>query len=580
MRNFLLNNFVILAQMFFMRILGFFLLFLTSVFSQNKYPKDYFGSPLDISLSIAGSFGELRPNHFHTGIDFRTKQKEGFPVYATADGFISRINIATYGYGKCIYIDHPNGFTTVYAHLQSLAPVVHKLVNETQYAQQSYTVEIRPNADVLPVKKGELIGYSGNTGGSSGPHLHFEVRDTKSEYAINPFFFGYDEKVKDTKAPIVNGLLVYPIGDDSSVNGSENPLNVPLSLQKDGSYLAGKVEGKGKIGFGLNAYDISDFNYGKNGIFKADVYLNGMPHYGYEFDSFSFDEMRHVNCFIDYPRYKQTHQRFQKLFVGSIYPVNIVKLIRNDGVVNLALNFTLNYKIVLQDFHGNKTIINVPISYKNTPITQPVKEIKTPYFLKARNDNSYSKDNISVFFPENTFYDDFYLKFEVSNNELLLHSESIAVNNPFQITFDVSKIPVSEREKMFIANLDGTRTEYNSTFKKEDVFSIRTKKLGKFFLKKDDVMPRIFNPNFKEGDTLDVQKNLKISIVDDLSGIKEYNAYLNGKWILMEYETKLNRLTHDFSDDKFENGRNDFKIEVKDNMGNIAAFESHFYKTK
>jgi hypothetical protein len=133
---------------------------------------------------------------------------------------------------------------------------------------------------------------------------------------------------------------------------------------------------------------------------------------------------------------------------------------------------------------------------------------------------------------------------------------------------------------MFIANLDGTRTEYNSTFKKEGVFSIRTKKLGKFFLKKDDVMPRIFNPNFKEGDTLDVQKNLKIFIVDDLSGIKEYNAYLNGKWILMEYETKLNRLTHDFSDDKFENGRNDFKIEVKDNMGNIAAFESHFYKTK
>lgn len=164
MRNFLLNNFVILAQMFCMRILGFFLLFLTSVFSQNKYPKDYFGSPLDISLSIAGSFGELRPNHFHTGIDFRTKQKEGFPVYATADGFISRINIATYGYGKCIYIDHPNGFTTVYAHLQSLAPAVHKLVNETQYAQQSYTVEIRPNANVLPVKKGELIGYSGNTG--------------------------------------------------------------------------------------------------------------------------------------------------------------------------------------------------------------------------------------------------------------------------------------------------------------------------------------------------------------------------------------------------------------------------------
>jgi murein DD-endopeptidase MepM/ murein hydrolase activator NlpD len=579
-RNFLLNKIVILAQMFFMRILGFFLLFLTPVFSQDKYPKDYFGSPLDIPLSIAGSFGELRPSHFHTGIDFRTQQKEGFPVYATADGFISRVNISTYGYGKCIYIDHPNGFTTVYAHLQALAPAVHKLVNETQYAQKSYSIEIRPGADILPVKKGELIGYSGNTGGSSGPHLHFEIRDTKTEFAINPFFFGYDEKVKDTKAPIISGLLAYPIGDKINVNGSEKPVNIPLTLQKDGTYLAGKVTANGSVGFGLNAHDISDYNYGKNGIFRAEAYLNGMPYYEFQFDSFSFDEMKHINCFIDYTRYKQTKQRFQKLFVGFMYPISIVKMMKNSGIINLSNNFTLYYKIVLHDFHGNQSIINVPISYGKLPVTQFTDQIKTPYFLKAQNDNSYAKDAISVFFPENTFYEDFYLKFDVKNNELFLHDETIAVNNPFQITFDVSKIPVDEREKMFIANLDGNKTEYNSTYKKDDVFLIKTKKLGKFFLGKDEIMPKIYNPNFKEGDTLDVQNNLKISIADDLSGIKEYNAYLNGKWILMEYETKLNRLTHNFSDDIFADGRNDFLIEVKDNMGNTAKFESHFFKTK
>ena len=566
--------------MFFMRILGFFLLFLTPVFGQNVYPKDYFGSPLDIPLSIAGSFGELRANHFHTGIDFRTQQKEGFPVYATADGFISRINISTYGYGKCIYIDHPNGFTTVYAHLQSLAPEVHKLVCQTQYAQKSYVVELRPSADILPVKKGDLIGYSGNTGGSSGPHLHFEVRDTKTEYAINPFFFGYDEKVKDTKMPVIDGLLAYPLGEKSNVNGSEKPVNIPLILQKDGTYLAGKVIASGKVGFALNAHDISDFNYGKNGIFKADIFVNGMPYYAFEFDSFSFDETKLVNCFIDYPRYKQTRQRYQKLFTGFLYPSNIIKMMKNHGILNPEANLTLNYKVILHDFHGNTSIINVPVYHGNQPVTQFANEVKTPYFLKSQNDNSYAKEAVSVFFPENTFYDDFYLKFDVKNNELLLHEETIAVNNPFQITFDVSGIPPEEREKMFIANLDGSKTEYNSTFKKDDFFLIKTKKLGKFFLGKDLVMPRIYNPNFKEGDTLDVQDKLKISISDDLSGIKEYNAYLNGKWILMEYETKSNRLTHNFSDDIFESGRNDFKIEVKDNMGNIAAFESHFFKTK
>ncbi|MES2813127.1 MAG: M23 family metallopeptidase [Bacteroidota bacterium] len=560
-------------------ILAFFLVSAFS-FGQEKYPRDYFGNPLNIPLQIAGSFGELRPNHFHTGIDFRTQQKEGFPVYASADGFISRINVSTYGYGKCLYIDHPNGFTSVYAHLQSFAPIIQNKVVEVQYAEKNYVVELRPKADDIVVKKGELLGYSGNTGGSSGPHLHFEIRDTKTEFAINPFFFGYDEKVKDTKVPIVNGLLAYSFGDSSSVNGSAAPINIPLTLEKDGTYLADRVITNGKIGFALNAYDISDFNYGKNGIYKLDVFLNGMPYYGYEFDSFSFDEMKFINCFIDYPRYRKTWQRYQKLFVGYLYPESIIKTVKNEGVLNVSNNFTMNYKIVVHDFHGNKNIINVPISYGMLPITLPKIIDKTPYLLKCRNENSYAKDNISVIIPENTFYEDFYLKFEVKSNELFLHDDSVALNNPLTISYDVSAIPASDREKMFIGNVDDGKLEYNSTYKKENIFSIRVKKLGKFLLAKDESSPKIYNPNFKEGANLDEQKTIKVSISDDLSGVKEYNAYLNGKWILMEYENKLNRLTHNLVDNKFEIGRNDFKIIVKDNMGNTTTFESYFFKTK
>lgn len=563
-----------------MKIVVAFLLCFGISFGQEKYPKDYFGSPLDIPLNIAGSFGELRPNHFHSGIDFRTQKKEGFPVYATADGFISRINVSTYGYGKCIYIDHPNGFTSVYAHLQYMAPKIQKLVTEAQYANKNYILELRYKDDILPVTKGELIGYTGNTGGSSGPHLHFEIRDTKSEFAINPFFFGYDTKVKDTKAPVINGLIAYSFGDSSSVNGSAKPINIPLTLEPDGTYLAGKIIANGKIGFGLNAHDISDFNYGKNGIYKLDAFLNGMPYYGFEFDTFSFDEVKHINCFIDYSRYKETRQRFQKLFVGYIYPESIVKTMKNQGILNVSSNFTMNYKIVIHDFHGNQSIINIPIAYGNIPITQPKVVSKSPYLLKCLNEHSYAKDNFSVLIPENTFYEDFYIKFDVKNNELFLHDDSVAMNNPLTITYDVTSIPAADREKMFIANVDDGRIEYNTTNKKENTFSIKVKKLGKFLLSKDETVPKIYNPNFKEGANLDEQKTLKISISDDMSGIKEYNAYLNGKWILMEYETKLNRLTHNFSDNMFINGRNDFKIIVKDNMGNTTTFESYFLKTK
>ena len=564
-----------------MRLLVLFFFIFNIGLSQNKYPKDYFGSPLDIPLSISGFFGDLRPNHFHSGIDFKTQKKEGFPVYATADGFISRIKISTSGYGKVIYIDHPNGYTTVYGHLQSYETAIQKIVITEQYAKNSYDIEMYPKPNEILVKKGDVIGYSGNTGGSDGPHLHYEIRDTKTENIINPLFFGYDSSFLDTKAPQVIGLLAYSIGTTSQVNGTSNPVFVPLSLQKDGSYLATTITATGKIAFGLNAFDTSDNSWNKNGIYKLETFLNGTPYYGYEFDAFSFDETKYINTFIDYKRYKSQKQRFQKLFVSYLYPKNIIKMLKNEGFVDVTSNFTLNYKIVLHDFHGNKSTINIPISYGLImPLEKPDNENKTPYFLKAKNENNYTKDGISVFIPENTFYDDFYLNFEVKDNELFLHDDSVAVNDYMTITFDVAKIPVPEREKMFIANLDGEKTEYNSTYKKDSVFSIRTKKLGKFFLAKDETPPLVYKPNFSEGENLDNQPILKIYISDDLAGIASYNAYLNGKWILMEYENKLNRLTHNLSDAIFENGKNEFKLIVTDKLGNSATFESNFNKTK
>ena len=561
---------------FFVAILFIF----NSTFGQDKYPKGYFESPMNIPLSISGSFGELRPNHFHSGLDFRTDKREGLPIYASADGFISRIKISTGGYGKSIYIDHPNGYTTVYGHLQTCNTIIQTIIEKEQYSKNNYEIEIFPKPDEIVVKKGDLIAYSGNTGSSGGPHLHFEIRDTKTEKIINPLFFGFDKSMKDSKPPTINSLIGYPIDEFSQINSSSKPALLNLTIQKDGTYLAEKIMASGKIAFGINAYDTFDDGYGKNGLFKVETYLNGNSYFGFEFDSFTFDETRYINAFIDFPRYQSTKQRFQKLFVGYFYPENIIKTKKNDGIVSLYSNFNLNYKVIVEDFAGNKSIINIPVSYSYLPIITKNEIQKTPYFLKVKNENSYTKDNISVFIPEKTFYEDFYLKFDVKNNELFLHDDSVAVSENMNITFDVSSIPVAQREKMFIANGNVGKMNFNYTIKNNDLFTIKTKKLGRFFLANDSIAPTIYKPNFVKGSNLDNQKTLQLYMSDNLSGINQYNAYLNGKWILMEYENKLNRLVHILSNKYYQIGKNEFKLVVSDYLGNSTTFESNFIKTK
>ncbi len=562
-----------------MRLLLFFCFSFLCCFSQNQYPKDYFRSPLDIPLQSSGTFGELRGNHFHSGLDYKTQQRTGLPVFAVADGYVSRIKVSTFGYGHALYITHPNGVTTVYGHLKAYSGKIGEYVRKKQYAQKKFEVEIFPLASELPVTKSELIALSGNTGGSGGPHLHFEYRDTKTEKTLNPLLFGMDKETTDTKAPSVNGIVVYPIGDDAVVNQSQNPILVALSLQKDGSYMGSKVMAKGAIGFSLDAYDTSDNNYSKNGIYKVETFLNGTKLYGYQFDAFSFDESRYINNFIDFERYKKTKLRYQKLFYKKSYPFSIISSNAKNGQIAVKEKDTFSYRIEVSDFHNNKTIINIPVVYSDQPVKFPRKEVTTPYFIKASNDHNFTKDNISVFVPANAFYEDFYLRFDVKNNVLDLHDDTVPAHNNITITFDVKGIPNLDYKRSFIGRMDGSKPEYFTTTKKGDLFSIRTKDLGKFMLMQDSVGPRIYKPNFATGSTIEKLDTISVHIQDDLSGIKEYNGYLNGKWILMKYDYKTKLLVHDLNDMIYDDGRNDLKIIVSDNIGNSTTFETHFFKT-
>jgi len=558
----------------------FLMFFSVVVFSQKKYPKNDFIAPMDIPLHISGTFGELRENHFHSGIDFKTQKKEGQNVLAVADGYVSRIKVSPFGYGKALYITHQNGYTTVYGHLQKYAPEIEEYIKKRQYDKQSFEVEFFPNSSELKVKQGQLVAFSGNSGGSGGPHLHFEIRDTKTENTINPFFFGYDKIVKDTKKPTINNIYVYPIGKQSYANKTETPTIINIFLQKNGDYIASPISANGKIGFGIETYDTADFNNNKNGVFKIETTINGNKNFSVTFNEFAFSESRYINAFLDYQKWSEQKIRVQKMFVEDKYSLSLINSNQKNGIIDILPNINYTYKIEVFDFHHNSTTIIIPIKYTSEPPITKQQSKKTNYFLKSKIDNLYEQENVSVYVPSNTFYSDFDLYFDVKNEIITFASTTIPVHKNYTITIKNTDIPNKLRTKTYIARLNGTIKKYNKTQISQIFFKTNVRETGSFALAQDTIPPIVEPINFSEGKWISNEKNLKICIKDNDSGINTYNAYLNNKWILMEYDYKTSFLVHDFADGKVDEGKNDLKIIVTDNVGNSTIFETYFFRSQ
>ena len=563
-----------------MRFYLFILLIFGSLSAQTNYPKDYFQSPLAIPMQLSGNFGELRPNHFHAGFDLKTMQKEGLEVYAVADGYISRIKISTFGNGKTIYITHSNGFTSVYGHLQRANNLIQDFIKKAQYKEEAFEVELFLKPGELVIQKGQIIAFSGNTGASEGPHLHFEFRDNKTENIINPMFFGFDKMTKDTKKPIISAIYVYPLDDKTIVNQSKRPLLLNLSLQKDGTYVSDKVFANGKIGFGINAFDFDDVSFNKNGVYKVQTFFNGMPNFGYQFDTYSFDEMRYVNALLDYSRYKKTQQRIQKLFMKSPFKLSVIKSDETNGVLTLIPNLTSIYRIEVADYFGNQTTVSIPIKYELQSTIVEKEPLITKYYVKSNKDSNFAKDNISVFLPAGTFYDDFNMNFDVKNDTLFLHEDTVPAHTNFTISIEDNKYSDAQKDKLFIASFDEKKIGYFPTFRKGNIFTAKAKVLGKFSLVLDTIAPKITISKPIEGKWLSDRNTLQFTISDSLSGIKSYNGYLNGKWILFEYDNKTKKITHDFNDGVVAEGANELKLIVIDNVGNSTIFETHFFRSQ
>ncbi|WP_242205302.1 M23 family metallopeptidase [Aestuariivivens insulae] len=560
-----------------MRLILFTLLFFSiTVFPQSNYPQDYFIPPLELTPSLSGTFAELRSNHFHSGVDLKTQQREGFKVLAAADGFISRIKVSFFGYGKALYITHPNGYTTVYAHLQKFAPEIEAYVKKHQYAKESYQVELFPKAGDLLVTKGHLIAISGNSGGSLAPHLHYEIRD-KKERPLNPMLFGLD--VKDSTPPFVTAVYAYPIGDNSHINQSNTKQKLRLIPLQNGDYTVENIEAFGKIGIGIVANDRQDYAPNKNGVYNIQTFFNGSKSYELDFKQFSFAETRHINRLIDYEHYKEKKQYLQKLFNDN-NPLSIIKPAINDGFLNIKDSTYSVYKIKVNDYKNNPTWITMEIKgVKNNSIKPKVKQT-TPYFIKANQNTHLKEGHVSVDIYKETFYDDFYMNFEVHSDTLILHEDILPVKKNMTISYDVSNFTEEDKEKLYIANLIGRSKypAYTSSTLKGNLLTARTKSLGTYALALDTIPPTIKPKNFKNKQWVSNYHYLKIKIEDTPSGISNYRATINGKWILMEYDYKTKTLTYDFNDGIVTNTKNNLKLIVTDNVGNSSTFEILFYR--
>ncbi len=554
----------------FLRFLFFFNVFLG--FAQN-YPQD-FDPPLQIDLLPNASFGELRADHFHSGMDFSTKGKKGIPIYAPADGEINRIKVSTFGYGKALYVKHKNGYTTVYGHLEDYAGETEEYVQKEQYRQEKFEVELFPTLHQLPVKKGDIIGYTGNTGGSGGPHLHYEVRDTETEEIINPLFFGLNRDIKDTEAPVLNGLMVYPLQSGSTVNNLQQPFVLSLSRQSDGTFVSQTVYSNGVIGFGVNSYDTSNKSYGKNGLFRVKQTVNGSVTFEMVFDRFSFDETRYVNHYVDYKQVKSKKQWYQKLFTESELPLEMVKTLKHNGKITVNENESYTVKIEVSDFFGNTTTIVIPVVYKLFAVTDTQENSKGKP-IDYKRDYIFEEDNLYVVWDAGTFYEDVVLDLNLQNNQITLHKDIIPVHKNIDVRINVSSLSI-DKEKAFIGLITKNEIRYFSTWKRDNDFRIRTKTLGTYGIFEDHTPPEIKNPNFKKGEKLTDKDKLTFEISDDLSGIGSYNGFINNQWALFEYDYKTKKLTHKLSDKIAVKGNNEVRIIVIDRVGNNVIFETDF----
>ncbi|WP_199117054.1 M23 family metallopeptidase [Pedobacter sp. ASV28] len=551
------------------------------IFSNYAYPLTDFRSPLDIEPpALAGSFGELRANHFHSGIDFRTNQRTGYPVYAPADGFISRLRVQNSGFGLALYINHPNGYTTVYGHLSRFNPKIAQIAKNIQYKNKSYEIDEFPSSDLIPVRKGEVIAYTGNTGSSGGPHLHFEIRDSKTEATINPQLLGIS--IPDNIPPVIHAMYVYRL------NGK--PFNEYTPKQYfqvtggNGTYKLNQVNTihlNGEVGFGIVTNDRHNGASGNNGVYSIELQVDGNTVYTSALERFTFDNSKAVNSHVDYPTLQRTKQSIQKSFVDPGNPLQIYFNLVNNGHIIFNDDKLHPIKYTVTDAKGNKSTLSFNVlgdakAIINTP------ELPVGTIFPYNKQNEFTTEDVKVILPKGTLYNDLNFVYKKSgklqqnafSNVHHIQNNLSPLHTGFEIWIKPDSTLTKFQDKALIVNIN--RSSQGGYFENGWV-KAKPRNFGSFFIAIDTIAPSITPLNIANGKNMAGISKMNFKISDGLSGIKSFNGYIDGKWILMEFDTKTAALWHTF-DERTTTGKHTFELVVVDMKDNVKRYAIEFYR--
>lgn len=545
----------------------------------QQYSGFDFAPPLDIPMKLSGTFGELRSNHFHSGIDIKTGEREGLKVFAIEKGYVSRIKIQSGGYGRALYITHPNGFVSVYGHLSKYNTIIEEYVIKSQYKRQSYELDLYPETSQFPVEQGEIIALSGNTGRSGGPHLHFEIRSAADQKPINPLLFNYS--VADNVSPVINVIKIYPEGPGSTVEGSFKPKD--FFTRNKGRYYAlnnkDTINASGTILFGVNTYDPFNGGNNKNGVYSIQLFVDDQEIYGHQLTTFSFDETRYINSFIDYKEYKDKSRRVQRSFIDPNNHLSIYTTKNDHGLKVEAGNlYSIRYEI--KDISGNAAVLKFWVRGNSAKDGKmDASQSKNGPLFSYRKNNEFNAENLSLEVPGRALYNDFYFEYEVSatkpglfSDVHRLHYETVPLHSYCKLSIRPDSLPQRWADKALIVKIkkDGTYSSYGGTYQNGKLHT-KTREFGNYCIVLDTIPPNIRPVNIKNNKSLLAQNTIKVKITDERSGIKSYDAYLGNEWILMEYDAKNDLLIYRF-DHKLKEGDNEFKLLVVDERDNISEY--------
>ncbi|MEZ4721933.1 MAG: M23 family metallopeptidase [Flavobacteriales bacterium] len=528
-------------------------------------------NPLDIAPSLSGNFGELRPNHFHGGLDLKTAGVENLEVHSVDTGYVSRIKVSPYGYGKALYIDHPNGYTTVYGHLNSYNKEITAYLKKAQYEQQSFSVDIYPGKGDLPISKGEIVALSGNTGGSGGPHLHFEIRETKSEVPRNPLLFNFP--VSDSKKPVIEAVGIKPLNQNSTVSGSHRTQH--FRTTQSSVSAAQPIKVNGVFGIEIMGYDQQDGSDNRNGIYRAELYVDGKIIGRFTADSIPFDQSRYLNALIDYGYYYDSKSRFMRLYR---LPGNALENVRfeNSGYLKLSPGIH-QIEVKALDVSGNSTkhSFSVVVEDEHSDEAKPVE------MLLWNANYMYESESVKIFVPKGAIYDSEPLSISEPDGTSNLSSIVEFMNTSIPLQFPISiSLKVSEHKQgMIIARVSKSGQPINAleTTHNGEWLEAESKQFGRFAVVIDNVAPKLVSLNLRSGQELN-HGTLNFTVSDDLSGIQSFRVMANEQWVLAEYEPKKNLLFVSIDELPTSEEPQQLTVEVTDGAGNVSTFEASFFK--